>query len=338
MSNKSSVSTEETPKDRPMSIVTEEGGKPSEAAAGEQPGKKTEKSADSDGDPKNTEDDGKKASAKDPEGDGEAGKKKRTPSRRDRRINRLRAENETLNNENERLRRQLAEKDSSDDTGSSAEESAKKDPKPSVKDFDDYDDYIEALTDWKIRNADSNKSGKAKPAKSGKGTTEDEERNTKPQMSQAEIKATNDFRTNGIELYGDEFLEVVQDQSLNINKASVDFMIDSEVGPEILMYLDENREEADDIYELTPRKAMKKLEAIEAKLAKKAEGDDADDDKDTGKSGKQAEKSNSGKISKAPEPAEDAGGGTGGGSGVGMPDNMDDYAAMRRKQERSRGR
>ncbi len=155
--------------------------------------------------------------------------------------------------------------------------------KPQPDSFDTHEDYIDALTDWKIDQRESAKTAKAR----------EEQAKTEYQKQietfQAKVKdfskATEDF---------DDVIESVDDIPLKMHVQEA--ILDSEYGPQIMYALAKDRKELERINGLSIVAAAKAIGAIEAKLPK------ADD------SSKEQPK----KSTKAPAPIKPVGGSTGG--------------------------
>lgn len=150
------------------------------------------------------------------------------------------------------------------------------DAKPDPKDFDDYDAYSEALTDWKVDQ---------------KLKARDEERQTEAKKS--EFKKSQETKAQryeaGIEdarkIY-DDFDEVIEEYDGPLTLGMQQALVDSEIGPQVAYYLASNRKEAERIGKMTSLVEINKaIGKIEAKIEAQQEGKgNADDEPKTTKS------------------------------------------------------
>jgi hypothetical protein len=158
---------------------------------------------------------------------------------------------------------------------------AKKDARPDPKDFDDYDDYNEALTDWKVDQ---------------KLAKRDEDRQTEAKKS--EFKKSQESKieryTKGIdaakEIY-DDFDEVIEEYDGPLTIGMQQALVDSDIGPQVAYYLAKHPKEAEKIGAMRSIIEINKaIGKIEAKLEAQNDQDDkaADDEKP--------------KVSKSPPP------------------------------------
>lgn len=152
----------------------------------------------------------------------------------------------------------------------------------------------------------------------------------------------DDFLDKGASKLGDEFIEATKEKTA-VNQLMAEYMMDSDVGPEIYVHLANNPEEARKIYDASQPRQSKALEALAAK-ATKGELDvgdggmkkaDPEPDPDL-KKGKGTPPT---RQTKAPSPPSDTQGGNSVPEG-GLDDlGMDEYAARRRRDiARSEGR
>lgn len=208
---------------------------------------------------------------------------------------------------------------------------------PKLEDFPTPAEYAKAYAKWDAgkKAAKSNPPPSKQPASS---ETHSQESDAPPVSD----KAVADFHRAGKEMLGDEFLEALEERETAVSQFMAEFMFDSDVGPAIYVHLANNVEESRKIYDMPPRKAMAALEELEAKAQK---GDlDIDGQMDVKPSGKGSGTNDKGSGkqtssvgSKAPTPPSS----TREQGSVSMdqnPDaeNMDDYAARRRKEEARR--
>jgi len=124
--------------------------------------------------------------------------------------------------------------------------------RPTIDQFETYDDYIDALTDWKVDQK-------------VKSTREEATRTNAQKKRDARISKFNDRVTEAAEEDPD-ILEYFQDDTLPVTDAMGEIVLESEVGPQLLKYLGENRKEATRISKLSPLAAAKELGKIEDKI------------------------------------------------------------------------
>ena len=125
--------------------------------------------------------------------------------------------------------------------------------KPKPDQFNDYDDYVEALADWKIEQREQTNK---------KLTREQialrEEHNIKSKAAQDAQKASEKYP---------DFYDVAK--NVNLPEASLKALYQSDLGPEIAYYLGKNEAELDRISELSPSRQIMELGKLEVKLASK---------------------------------------------------------------------
>lgn len=124
--------------------------------------------------------------------------------------------------------------------------------KPTIDQFENYDEYIEALTDWKVEQ-------RFEASKTETTKTKEQERR------EARIKSFNERITEAADEDPD-IMEYYQDDTLPISQSMGEIIMDSEAGPQLLKYLGENRKEATRISRLSPLAAAKELGKIEDKI------------------------------------------------------------------------
>jgi hypothetical protein len=125
--------------------------------------------------------------------------------------------------------------------------------KPVAEKFNTYEDYVEALTDWKLAERDRVSAAAAETAKAADGAKAKFETF---QGRAAEFrKATPDY-------------DEVTGQEIPLSRAMHEIVLDSERGPELAYYLGTNPEECERISKLSPLAAAKALGVIEHGFAK----------------------------------------------------------------------
>jgi len=220
--------------------------------------------------------------------------------------------------------------------------------KPVLKDFDTPEEFADAYADWKAKTASSKRQrAKAKTDPKANGASDASSSST-AQPPRASDEELTKFSDRGKEKLGDEFLLALQDQDVSVNKAMGDFILASDFGPELYVYLSDNHEIAEEIFNESKADAKRRLTELETKakageLIKGLEdqletgkGKGGDDDKggETAGKGKAAGKGKGrpGDTKAGDPPSENRD------SGVSeRPVNletaeMDDYAAIRRSQ------
>jgi len=130
--------------------------------------------------------------------------------------------------------------------------------KPSPDDFETHEDYVEALTDWKLEQREK--------------ANQEKEFKTKIQNEfQAKVDAHNERVTKFAEKNADfhDVLEGVDD--VKVSSAVQELILGSENGPELMYELAKNREEFARINKLSPLAAAREFGKLEARLAKASE-------------------------------------------------------------------
>lgn len=181
------------------------------------------------------------------------------------RIDKLTREKRELEARIEALERGSAEKPA----GSAPEKPEDKTPKPApegkpkVEDFDTYEEFTEALTDWKLEQRE-----KQRAETQSRTAAESAYREQAKTYAQAEAqarKAHDDY---------DEVLEGVEDVRLPAHVEQAIF--EDPQGPELAYYLAGNREDLERIVGLPPIAAVREIGKISARLTppeKPASGD-----------------------------------------------------------------
>lgn len=144
--------------------------------------------------------------------------------------------------------------------------------KPSVDDFDDYSNYIEAIADWKAEQKFREFESKREA---------DRVANDRKQVFSAHAKRVESFAEKT-----EDFQEVIESvDDIHASDTVQEVIVSSENGPKIMYELAKNREEYARICKLPPLSAARELGKIEARLDSKP-----------------PEKSKPKKVTKAPEP------------------------------------
>ena len=130
--------------------------------------------------------------------------------------------------------------------------------RPLKEDFDDEDEYIEALTDWKIES---------KLKASQKEVVKEIEETDERKEYIAAYEGLDDAMARGKEKYED-FAELALNKDLILSSETVQILLDTEIPDEILYYLASNPDESERISELDPVRIAKEVGKIEVKLSK----------------------------------------------------------------------
>lgn len=148
--------------------------------------------------------------------------------------------------------------------------------KPKIEDFDTYEEYVDALTDWKVdqklTHRDAQNAGKSEHDKFVNRVTEGKKRFA-------------------------DFDEVVTDD-VKISKAAAEAIKESEDPAGLLYYLGENDDVAERLLTLSPARQAAEIGKIEAKLANEGKKPKQDD-------------TPSNKVTNAPDPITPPKGGAG---------------------------
>jgi hypothetical protein len=125
---------------------------------------------------------------------------------------------------------------------------------PTRSQFTSDDDYIQALTDHKVEKAISEREQKAQ-----------EERE---KQSQTQRLDTYKSRIEKAKTEIPDFEEKIESSTIKISDQVKEAIIDSELAPQILVYLADHPEEAEEIGKLTVGGALRRLGRLEEKLEK----------------------------------------------------------------------
>jgi len=132
------------------------------------------------------------------------------------------------------------------------------DSKPNKADYDDEDEYSEALMDWKVdkkfNDAEIDKVNKAKE------TVEKDE----VDESYSDL---DDALEAGREKY-DNFDKLVMHDDLIISENVTQILLDTEIPEDIMYYLAENPDESEELSKLDPIRIAKEIGKLEVKLSK----------------------------------------------------------------------
>lgn len=199
--------------------------------------------------------------------------------------------------------------------------------KPKFEDYRDPEEFAEAFAKWK--------SAQEKPAP--KAQPKEPQRQTPPTAApDEEILA---FREKGKEQFGDEFVEVQSDPSVPITKPIGEYILDSDHGPAMYLYLANNEEHALQIAKMrSSAKREEQLAAIEAAIEAKGGHWDVDVKAPASSNAKQSTGDQSSKkVSKAPPPPSEPDKGSAARDVNLQEVDMETYATTRRKQLKEKG-
>lgn len=125
--------------------------------------------------------------------------------------------------------------------------------KPTPSQYQDYESYIEALTDWKT---DQKLSGL-------RAETEAQQRNREAADRAAQVQS----KLNAVADKYEDFEEVALDPSVPITQAMAETIADSDMGGDLAYYLGSHRDEAARISRLSPVQQVREITKLEAKLS-----------------------------------------------------------------------
>jgi len=130
------------------------------------------------------------------------------------------------------------------------------DKKPLKVDFEDEDDYIEALTDWKI----DKKLGKTQQ-NAAKETRLKEEQDAVGET----FKGLDNALEKGENKY-DDFKELIMDKDLVIGSEVTQIILDTEIPEDIMYHFANNPEESERVSNLDPIRIAKEIGKLEISL------------------------------------------------------------------------
>lgn len=122
--------------------------------------------------------------------------------------------------------------------------------RPSLEDFTTYEEFSEALAEWKVEQKFAEREQRQKAATAA--------------QAQARLKAEFDGRIREAAARTPELLDVVNDDTLPVSPAMGDVIRSAPNGPDMLMYLHQHRDEAARIYDLPPHVAAYELGRLAA--------------------------------------------------------------------------
>lgn len=137
---------------------------------------------------------------------------------------------------------------------SKTEQSTDLSKKPKADDFDTHEEYVEALTDWKLEQKEVERERLAKE----KSAKDDYQKQV--ESFQSKVK---DFEKDH-----DDFQDVMSEvDDIPLSFSLQDAILTSDIGPAIMYELAKNREELERISALGPVQAAREIGKIEARLS-----------------------------------------------------------------------
>lgn len=206
------------------------------------------------------------------------------------------------------------------------------DPKavePKFEDFDTPQAYAKAFAKWEAPAQAPKATAPPKPAAPAPDST------PKPRDDPEMVK----FRKAGSDKFGDQFNDAMADETLAVSQVMGDFLLDSEVGPDVYLHLSDNQDLARQIANKSPHAAIKRLEELETQAkAGKLEGVDGELHEVVDESTTETDEPTSKVATKAPAPPKDQ---DDRGTMTIKPnpenESMDEYAARRGKEQAAAG-
>lgn len=129
--------------------------------------------------------------------------------------------------------------------------------KPKVDQFQSYEEYLEALADWKAEQKFTEREKKR----------EQETRQERASREFNELRSTFAQRAEQAAEKYEDFEEVAFSPDVPVSEAMVPAILSSEHGPDLMYYLGQNPKEAARIARLSPIAAARELGKLEAKLS-----------------------------------------------------------------------
>lgn len=170
------------------------------------------------------------------------------------RINELTAKARAAERRAEEVERQLQE------LQRPKEPEAESQSKPSIDQFQNYDEYVEALADWKTDQKLSARD-KAANERQAKQTAQEEQNTFRGRVEKQVDQGRSEF---------EDFDEVVlNNPDLPVSATMAQALVEMDDGHKVAHYLGKNPEEAADIASMSPTRQAIALGRIEAKLATK---------------------------------------------------------------------
>ena len=206
-------------------------------------------------------------------------------------------------------------------------------PKPAEPKFEDFDspqEYAKEYAKWEAPAPAPKATEPPKPAAAAPAPAPTPKPSDDPEM----VK----FRKAGSDKFGDQFNDAMADETLAVSQVMGDFLLDSEVGPDVYLHLSDNQDLARQIANKSPHAAVKRLEELEKQAKEgKLEGFDGElrDVADVSTTDEPAQPKVATKAPAPPKDQDDRG------TMTIKPDpeneSMDEYAARRGKEQAAAG-
>ncbi len=246
-----------------------------------------------------------------------------------------RAELAEQNNAELKARIETLEKSTPNKDGGETETTAKESTapvKPKVGDYDDYDNYIEALSDYTEVYSEWKANKIVDDRFKERDERDEKEKNERDETDRA--KALDGLYVDARKKYSD-FDEVALDEDVSYSPAMVAAMSATESLTDIAYYLGGHQDIAYEISQLDPVAATLRIGSIEAEILSAANNikDDGETDDDPDNKDAKEEKNLNKKVTNASKPPETISGGSS--TVVKDPNdmNMAEYRKYRQKQK-----
>lgn len=134
-------------------------------------------------------------------------------------------------------------------------------PKPSIDNYSNNEEYVEAITDWKVEEAMKSKAKAVEPKAEAPN-----------QENDASLRDWNHRRQGALDKYTDfEQNEAKIAESFKYwnNQELVDTLVTSAKGPQLIQHLGKNRKELERIAQLSARDTIKELGKLEDRVGKR---------------------------------------------------------------------
>jgi len=137
-------------------------------------------------------------------------------------------------------------------------------PKPVVGDFQTYEDYVDAVTDWKLEKKESEAFAKRLQEEETKKQAEKANEVKKEQQTFDEKRKATIETGKGKYKDFDEVVQAIPGQILTFQMAQV--IVDSDNGSDVIYHLGKNIQEAERISKLNPWAMAREIGKIEERL------------------------------------------------------------------------
>ena len=128
--------------------------------------------------------------------------------------------------------------------------------KPAVEQYQSYEEYLEALSDWKVEQ---------RFAKADAEKLQETE-----QVSKAQKVAGYQSRVQAAQTRYEDYTDIAHGSHWNPTPEMTDAILESEMGPDLAYWLGSNPEEADRISRLSPVGQLREIGRIEERLSRPA--------------------------------------------------------------------